>query len=95
MFTKRQLAWANLKEQQNMMPCKQENCCEIFKKATEHRLKSEKENNSRLLFQYGPPISTYEARTPIANYFGKMYKSLRRHFYNIRCYAGHGTLYFN
>uniref|UniRef100_A0A1A9ZS53 Aminotransferase class I/classII large domain-containing protein n=1 Tax=Glossina pallidipes TaxID=7398 RepID=A0A1A9ZS53_GLOPL len=52
-----------------------ENCCKIFKKATEHRLKIEKENNCRPLFQRSPS-GTYEARSTVANYFGKMYKSI-------------------
>uniref|UniRef100_A0A1A9WBP6 Aminotransferase class I/classII large domain-containing protein n=1 Tax=Glossina brevipalpis TaxID=37001 RepID=A0A1A9WBP6_9MUSC len=53
-----------------------ENCCEIFQKATEHRLKIEKERNCSLLFQYGPTSGNYEARSAIAKYFGEMYKSV-------------------
>ncbi|KAI8126088.1 putative aminotransferase TAT1 [Lucilia cuprina] len=52
-----------------------ENCCDIFMKATEHRLKYEKESNSSLLFQYGPTSGTFEARSAIAKYFTEMYQS--------------------
>ncbi|XP_037817662.1 2-aminoadipate transaminase [Lucilia sericata] len=52
-----------------------ENCSDIFIKATQHRLKYEKESNSSLLFQYGPTSGTYEARSAIAKYFTEMYQS--------------------
>ncbi|TMW39168.1 hypothetical protein DOY81_015752, partial [Sarcophaga bullata] len=52
-----------------------QHCSDIFIKATEHRLKIEKESNSSLLFQYGPTSGTYEARSAIAKYFTKMYDS--------------------
>ncbi|XP_061389422.1 uncharacterized protein LOC133324601 [Musca vetustissima] len=50
-------------------------CGDIFCKATEHRMKIDKEENSSMLFQYGPTSGPYEARFEIAKYFTEMYGS--------------------
>ncbi|XP_058837163.1 uncharacterized protein LOC131693403 [Topomyia yanbarensis] len=47
-------------------------CCEIFRIATEHRMKFERENNS-YLFQYGPAIGTTEFRETLATFLSKGY----------------------
>ncbi|XP_013105185.2 uncharacterized protein LOC106085466 [Stomoxys calcitrans] len=52
-----------------------QHCADIFRQATEHRLKIDNERNSSMLFQYGPTSGTYEARFQIAKYFSQMYKS--------------------
>ncbi|XP_055530239.1 uncharacterized HTH-type transcriptional regulator YdfD [Wyeomyia smithii] len=49
-------------------------CCEIFRIATEHRMKFELENNS-YLFQYGPTIGTTEFRDTLAKFLSKGYNS--------------------
>ncbi|XP_005176946.2 uncharacterized protein LOC101898464 [Musca domestica] len=50
-------------------------CGDIFCKATEHRMKIDKEENLSMLFQYGPTSGIYEARFEIAKYFTQMYGS--------------------
>ncbi|XP_053684261.1 uncharacterized protein LOC128734221 [Sabethes cyaneus] len=49
-------------------------CCEIFRLATEHRMKYELVNNS-YLFQYGPTIGTTEFRDTLAKFLSKGYES--------------------
>ncbi|XP_055629355.1 uncharacterized protein LOC129770497 [Toxorhynchites rutilus septentrionalis] len=49
-------------------------CCEMFRVATEHRMKYELENNS-YLFQYGPSIGTTEFRETLAGFLSKGYQS--------------------
>ncbi|XP_065082668.1 2-aminoadipate transaminase [Ochlerotatus camptorhynchus] len=49
-------------------------CSEIFRIATEHRMKFELENNS-YLFQYGPTIGTTEFRQTLAEFLSKGYQS--------------------
>uniref|UniRef100_A0A8D8IBN4 Aromatic-amino-acid aminotransferase 1 n=1 Tax=Culex pipiens TaxID=7175 RepID=A0A8D8IBN4_CULPI len=49
-------------------------CCQIFRAATEHRMKFELENNS-YLFQYGPTIGTTEFRETLAGFLSKGYCS--------------------
>uniref|UniRef100_W8ARW9 Putative aminotransferase SSO0104 n=1 Tax=Ceratitis capitata TaxID=7213 RepID=W8ARW9_CERCA len=50
-----------------------ENCCDIFDKATSHRLKYEKEKNLSYLFQYGATSGPVETRNAIATYFSSLY----------------------
>ncbi|XP_055909514.1 2-aminoadipate transaminase [Eupeodes corollae] len=50
------------------------NCCEIFEKATIHRMKKETVNQG-MLFQYGPPVGLPEVRSGIANFLTEAYKS--------------------
>ncbi|XP_073841741.1 uncharacterized protein isoform X2 [Musca autumnalis] len=52
-----------------------QHCGDIFCRATEHRMKIDKEQNLSMLFQYGPTSGTYEARFEIAKYFTQMYGS--------------------
>lgn len=49
-------------------------CNEIFRVATEHRMKFEVENNS-YLFQYGPTIGTTGFRQTLADFLSKGYQS--------------------
>uniref|UniRef100_A0A1B0D9T1 Aminotransferase class I/classII large domain-containing protein n=1 Tax=Phlebotomus papatasi TaxID=29031 RepID=A0A1B0D9T1_PHLPP len=49
-------------------------CCEIFKKATEHRMNYEKENNS-FLFQYGPTLGINDFREELSAFLSKEYGS--------------------
>ncbi|XP_058461339.1 uncharacterized HTH-type transcriptional regulator YdfD [Malaya genurostris] len=47
-------------------------CCEIFRVATEHRMKFECDNNA-YLFQYGPTVGTTEFRETLAGFLSKGY----------------------
>ncbi|XP_055843995.1 2-aminoadipate transaminase [Episyrphus balteatus] len=49
-------------------------CCDIFEKATSHRMKLETTNQG-MLFQYGPTVGVIEVRSGIAKFLTDAYKS--------------------
>ncbi|XP_055604372.1 uncharacterized protein LOC129752622 [Uranotaenia lowii] len=48
-------------------------CCSVMRKATEHRMNFELQNNS-YLFQYGPTIGTNEFRQTLAEFLSRGYR---------------------
>uniref|UniRef100_A0A1L8E2L7 Putative aromatic amino acid aminotransferase n=1 Tax=Nyssomyia neivai TaxID=330878 RepID=A0A1L8E2L7_9DIPT len=65
-------------------------CCEIFKEATEHRLKYEKENNS-FLFQYGPTLGMNDFREELSKFLTQEYGSeVKKSNIVLTCGASYG-----
>ncbi|KAH8268793.1 hypothetical protein KR018_007175 [Drosophila ironensis] len=47
--------------------------CDNFRRATDHCLQRQKQDNRSLIFQYGPTNGAYEVREEIAKYFSEKY----------------------
>lgn len=74
-----------------------QNCVELMKKATDHRLKEEKDEGKYYLFQYGMTAGLWECREELSKFLSRRYGDpVKRENLILTCGASHGlTLLLN